>query len=201
MQLAKIKEQTIQYGYEKEIITDEDLINDVALEDVIVQSIAAAKEMAIAAKKTLSKINYWTTEIPYDSTIQDNPSKEHQYELPRAILGRYDYVSSINGNHNIRISPSLPAHVDTLHCQIQRETRGVIENTTLIIDNANVGDLKLQFLPVDPRECNNFNVYKDDFPADSEIILKGIQILYELNLNRVINVVKDTKTDSTDSAK
>lgn len=201
MQLAKIKEQAIQYGYQKEIITDEDLINDVALEDVIVQSIAAAKEMAIAKNIKLSTINYYTAEIPYDPTIQDNPMYEHQYKVPRAILGKYNYVSGISGCHNIRVSSTLAAHTDTLHCQIPAAVRAVVENELLIIDSPNVKDIKLYFLPVDPRECNNFNVYKDDFPADSEIIMKGIQIMYELNLNRIVNVVKDTKTDSTDSFK
>lgn len=201
MQLAKIKELAIRYGYQKEIITDEDLINDGALEDVLVQSIAAAKEISINAKNKLSNVNYWAVEIPYDASIQDNPMSEHQYIVPRAILGKYNTVKSLKGKCNIRISDTEAQHIDTLHCQIQKETRGVINNRQLIIDNPNIEDIKLNFVPVDPRECNNFNVLTDDFPADSDIILKGIQILYELNLNRIINIVKDTKTDSTDSAK
>jgi hypothetical protein len=201
MQLPKIKEMAIRYGYQKEIITDEDLINDVALEDVIVQSIAMAKELTLAGNKKLSKVNYWLVEIPYDAAIQDDAMNKHQYIVPRAILGNYDYVSSLNGSHNIRVSPNVQQHVDTLHCQIPKTTRAVVINGVLEIDNANIQDIKLNFIPVDPRECNNFNVNIDDFPADSEIINKGIQILYELNLNRIINIVKDTKSDSTDSAK
>ena len=198
MQLAKIKEEAIQYGLKKGIITDEDLVNDAALEDVIIQSIATAKEMVLSKGGKLSKINYITTEIPYDASVQNNPSTQSEYQVPRAILGNYNYISSQTTKHNIRLIAGLAEYSDSIHCQIPSEVRALIQGTSLIIDGGQVKDITLYFIPYDPRECNNFNVYVDDLPADAEVISKGIQILYELNLNRVVNIVKDTNTNSSD---
>jgi hypothetical protein len=202
MLLAEIRQKIIKYAMSRSVVTDENNINYGQLDSDIITSAAALKLNMILSNKPLSSSNYLTTTIEYDPQIQENPSKYRDYAVPLAVNGRYNYIGSPELNGNISVVNSVAEYSDTIKCQIPERVRAFIAYQGLLrITSGIVKDITINFVPINPKDCADWNENYDQFPLEEGMCMSVIETLGQAFYKYVMGQPIDTKSDSIETTK
>ncbi len=185
----------------KGIVTDEDQINYGQLDSDIIAGAAGLKStILMSSKPTLSSVNYLTTTIDYDISIQSNPSKYRDFQVPLAVLGRYNYVGSDDFDGNISLVNSVAEYSDSIKCQIPKRVRAFIAGQGILrIMDAFPESIVLNFIPQNPLDCQDFNPIYDNFPLDDGLTTVLIDTLANSFYKYINGQPIDTKSDSVET--
>lgn len=200
MLLAEIRQQIVKYAMAKGIVTDEDQINYGQLDADIITGAAGLKSTILMANKPLSSVNYLTTTIDYDLSMQSNPSKYRDFVVPQAILGRYNYVGSDDLDGNISLVNSVAEYSDSIKCQIPKRVRAFIASSGILrVMDAFPESIVLNFVPQNPMDCADFNPIYDNFPLDEGLTTVLINTLADSFYKYINGQPIDTKSDSVET--
>jgi hypothetical protein len=201
MLLAEIRQQIVKYPMGKGIVTDENQINYGQLNADIISGAAALKATKLMSKDPfLSSVNYLTTTIEYNLSIQQDPTKYRDFQVPLAILGRYNYVGSDDFDGNISVVNSVAEYSDSIKCQIPSRVRAFIARQGILrIQDAFPENIVLNFIPQNPMDCKDWNPMYDEFPLDEGLTTMLISTLADSFYKYINGQPIDTKPDSVET--
>lgn len=196
MLLAEIRNEVIKYGLAKGNITDENALNNDALDTDIM--VGRATIGGGQKRGTLSSQWFLTTLIEYDADIQDS-TDETIYQVPDAIGGVYAVLRGENGTELGTIVQTEADFYSTLTKQIPSRFRGFVTNSILRVNNPLTQNIKLSAPFLDPSKIVEWNKHYDRFPMDDAFVADLITLLTNNFYKYVINKTLDTKSDSAES--
>jgi hypothetical protein len=198
MLLAEIREEVIKYGLAKGIITDENSLNNDALNTDIRVGRTTIGGNIISKRGTLSSQWYLTTLIEYNQDVQDSTT-ESVYQVPDAIGGIYSMLRGEDGTEGGTIVQTEQDYYSTLTKQIPSRFRGFVTNGVLRINNPLTQNLKISAPFLDPFKIVEWNEDYDRFPMDDMFVADLITLLTNNFYKYVVQQPLDKKPDSAES--
>jgi hypothetical protein len=198
MLLAEIREEVIKYGLAKGIITDENSLNNDALNTDIRVGRVTIGGGIISKRGTLSSQWNLTTLIEYNQDIQDSTT-ESVYQVPDAIGGIYGMLRGEDGTEGGTIVQTEQDYYSTLTKQIPSRFRGFVTNGVLRINNPLTQNLKISAPFLDPFKIVEWNEDYDRFPMDDMFVADLITLLTNNFYKYVVQQPLDKKPDSAES--
>jgi len=198
MLLVEIREEVIKYGLAKGIITDENSLNNDALNTDIIVGRATIGGNIMSKRGVLSSQWFLTTLIEYDENIQDS-STETVYQVPDAINGVYSMFRGENGTESGTIVHTEQDYYSTLAKQIPSRYRGFVTNSVLRVNSSLTQNIKLSAAFLDPKKIVEWNEDYDRFPMDDTYVADLITLLTNNFYKYVVQQPLDKKPDSAES--
>ena len=198
MLLAEIREEVIKYGLAKGIITDENSLNNDALNTDIRVGRATIGGNIMSKRGVLSSQWLLTTLIEYDADIQDSDT-ETVYQVPDAIGGVYSMLRGEDGTELGTIVQTEQDYYSTLTKQIPSRFRGFVTNSILRVNNPLTQNIKLSAPFLDPFKIVEWNEDYDRFPMDDMFVADLITLLTNNFYKYVVQQPLDKKPDSAES--
>ena len=198
MLLAEIREEVVKYAMAKGIVTDEDLLNYDALDNVILVARAIIGANLMARRVKLSGMWYLTTLIEYDQEIQQNAGVTI-YEVPSAIGGAYSMFRGEDGCEGGTIVKNPSDYYSNITKQIPKRVRAVIQNSIMEVNSSLTENIYLTAAFTNPSKIVEWNKDYDKFPMDDMYIADLILLLTNNFYKFVIQKPLDTKSDSAET--